>query len=267
MTDLSILAAFAHPDDETILAGGILAMLATQGAAVHILSATRGEGGELGEPPITERSQLGQVREAELRCAAEALGAKSVLFLDYLDPVVGADEALFPFQADFEGLALEIGSSVAATKANAVITHGSDGEYGHPAHTLMHKACKFALQSAWGNSMPLYGISADFPEHPRPRLANKADPADFVVDVEPWLPMKLKAAECHLTQAALFVRRSSEEAGRPMALAEVLMQVESLHRAWPPVEAQVSDVLARFLRETCVHALIVDDLADRSEQS
>ena len=76
MVDLTVLAVFAHPDDETILAGGILAMLAEQGATLHLLLATRGEGGEPGEPPLTERSQLGMVREAELRCAAEKLGAE-----------------------------------------------------------------------------------------------------------------------------------------------------------------------------------------------
>jgi LmbE family N-acetylglucosaminyl deacetylase len=62
VTDLSVLAVFAHPDDETILAGGILSMLVDQGATLHLLLATRGEGGELGEPALTERSQLGGSR-------------------------------------------------------------------------------------------------------------------------------------------------------------------------------------------------------------
>ncbi len=49
---MNILAFFAHPDDETMLCGGTLALLARAGARVHLLIATRGEGGENGEPPV-----------------------------------------------------------------------------------------------------------------------------------------------------------------------------------------------------------------------
>jgi LmbE family N-acetylglucosaminyl deacetylase len=264
-----VLAAFAHPDDETILAGGILAMLVDQGATLHLLLATRGEGGELGEPPITDRSQLGIVREQELRCAAEVLGVDSVLFLDYVDPVVGEDESPHPFEAEFEGLAHEITTAMQATKAQVVITHGSNGEYGHPAHTLMHRACKFGLQSDTGTSIPLYTISADYTDHPRPRLANKDDPAHFVINIESWLPTKLKAAECHRTQGALFVRRSSKEAGRLLDLTQVLMRVESLHRAWPPIDMTHTDSFSQFLRAQCSDVIVFDglDKASRSAQN
>ena len=43
-----ILTIIAHPDDETMLSGGTLALLARAGAEVHYLCATRGEGGEVG---------------------------------------------------------------------------------------------------------------------------------------------------------------------------------------------------------------------------
>src|SRR5690554_4093828 len=82
----TVLAIAAHPDDETMLAGGTLAMYAEQGHDVYILATTRGEGGECGEPPICERAALGAVREAELRRAAAALGAREVFFLPYVDP-------------------------------------------------------------------------------------------------------------------------------------------------------------------------------------
>src|SRR5690242_15525901 len=85
-TMAAILVISAHPDDETMAAGGTLAMYAEQGYDVYILETTRGEGGEVGEPPLASREQLGAVREDELRCAAAALGARDVLFLPYLDP-------------------------------------------------------------------------------------------------------------------------------------------------------------------------------------
>ncbi|HEX5689959.1 MAG TPA: PIG-L family deacetylase [Roseiflexaceae bacterium] len=75
----TILAIAAHPDDETMLAGGTLAMYAEQGHDLYILSTTRGEGGEIGDPPLATRETLGVVREAEMRCAATALGARGLL--------------------------------------------------------------------------------------------------------------------------------------------------------------------------------------------
>ncbi len=264
MVDLTVLAAFAHPDDETILAGGILSMLVDRGATLHLLLATRGEGGELGEPPLTQREHLGRVRETELRCAADALGASSVVFLDYVDPLMGENEALFPFDADFESLAQELAAAVRATRADVLITHGSNGEYGHPAHTKMHRASKLAVQSDFDRSLPLYSISAFFPNHPRPRLANQDDPADFIVDIEPWFKYKLTAAACHGTQQALFVRRASAQAGRPLTLREVLMKVESLHRAWPPQTNALDDPLANFLRLYCKDALLSGDSPEES---
>ena len=49
----TILAVSAHPDDETLFCGGTLAMNAQKGHDIFILETTRGEGGEVGEPPLT----------------------------------------------------------------------------------------------------------------------------------------------------------------------------------------------------------------------
>ena len=62
---MNILAFFAHPDDETMLTGGTLALLAKRGANIHYVCATRGEGGEIGEPPVTTIQELGETREKE----------------------------------------------------------------------------------------------------------------------------------------------------------------------------------------------------------
>src|SRR5512133_1188251 len=109
---LNVLAFFAHPDDETMLCGGTLALLASQGASVHVLIATRGEGGELGQPPVCEREQLGQVREQELRCAVQALGAASLTLMDYIDPTVGPDDTLYPFTTDIDTLAMQLSEAL-----------------------------------------------------------------------------------------------------------------------------------------------------------
>jgi LmbE family N-acetylglucosaminyl deacetylase len=235
---LNVLAFFAHPDDETILMGGTLALLAEKGADLHFLCATRGEGGEVGEPPLTTPDQLGEVREQELLCAVQALGSpKSLTFLGYTDPRVGPQEELYPFTNNLAILAGQVSTSIKQLQIDVVLTHGSNGEYGHPAHILCHQAALtavLAIAEEGGLTPPLlYTVQAYFPEHPKPRLANQDDPAHLIVDVSAVLDKKEKAALCHQTQNALFVRRASEDAGRTVTVREALMTRESFHRGFP----------------------------------
>lgn len=245
----NLLALFAHPDDETMLCGGTLALLAGAGVRVHFACATRGEGGEMGEPPVAAREALGQVRSQELACAVRALGASSLCFLDYIDPLVGPDEALYPFTGDMEGLVLQILAKIDETGSNALLTHGSNGEYGHPAHILLHQAARAAVSRA-ANPIAMYTVQACFEGHPKPRLANPDDPADLVIDVRPYLAQKIRAADCHRSQHALFVRRTSERLGRRVEIPEVVMQVESLHRVRFTGEAELQDDLFEVIQQT-----------------
>jgi LmbE family N-acetylglucosaminyl deacetylase len=251
---LNILAFFAHPDDETMLAGGTLALLARNGAQVHYLCATRGEGGEAGEPPLCSIEEMGAVREAELVCAVQALDGRSLTFLGYTDPRVGPDDRLFSYTEDLTRLAGQVATSVRQVQADVVFTHGSNGEYGHPAHVTTHQAARIAVESFDADTPVLYSVAAMFPEHPRPRLANRDDPADLVVNISPALEQKTAAALCHRTQHALFTRQASQEAGRPLSVPEVIQPLESLHRVYPVVERPLADELARVLLPLSVSA-------------
>jgi LmbE family N-acetylglucosaminyl deacetylase len=230
----SALCLVAHPDDETILCGGTLALLADRGVAVHVVCLTRGEGGEMGEPPLCDRAALGEVRARELACAVQQLGGRSLAFLGYMDPVVGADGQVYAPEHDPAVLHAQIGDHLRRTDAKVLITHGSQGEYGHPAHRLLHAAALFAA-AALGPAAPLvYSFAAQHASHPYSRLANARDLADVVLDIEPYLPQKEAAALCHATQNALFVRRRSEAAGRRLTVREVLLAQESFRCQWPP---------------------------------
>jgi N-acetylglucosamine malate deacetylase 2 len=225
----SVLIIGAHPDDETMLAGGVIALLAERGLAVHLLCATRGEGGEAGDPPLCAQSELGAVREAELRCAVQALGARSLRLLNYVDPVVGPDEELFPFEADFNTLAAEIQQAIRQVEADGVISHGPEGEYGHPAHQLIHRAAHAAIERL--DPAPFfYSFAAQVPGN-EDRIWNKNTPAHLALDVRPWLDAKEAAALCHRTQHALFTRHHPGKTVR-----EALRTLEAFHRHLPPVD-------------------------------
>lgn len=244
---MKILAFFAHPDDETMFCGGTLALLARQRAEVHYLCATRGEGGERGEPALCEVENLGEVREREMACAVENLGGQDLAFLDYIDPHIGPNESLYPFAGGPAQVASRLVVLLRKMRPQAIITHGANGEYGHPAHVLCYQAARQAMSMLNGAGPFLYCVSAAFPEHPKPRHINRDQPAHLVLDVTPAMEQKTRAALCHRTQHALFVRRGSIEAGRQLSVPEVLLSVESLHRALPPVEGELDDPLARLL--------------------
>jgi LmbE family N-acetylglucosaminyl deacetylase len=244
---MRILTIIAHPDDETMLTGGALALLARAGADVHYLCATRGEGGEIGEPPLCTQAELGRVREEEMHCAVQALGGASLELLDYVDPTRGQDDELHPYTDDVDTLVVHFLQYIDQLKPRVVITHGSNGEYGHPAHKLTHQAVCSAVLEFGGQVPLLYTFSAAFDRHPRPRLANDDDPAHIVLDITPALPQKVAAALCHKTQHALFVRRSSKRAGRQLTVPEVIMSLEGLRRQFPVLNGMPDDEITRLL--------------------
>lgn len=245
---MNLLAFFAHPDDETMLIGGTLALLSQAGFDVHYLCATRGEGGELGEPPICKRDELGDVREQETVCAVKTLGGRSLTFLGYIDPEIGEGEELYAYTDNLSMLAGQVATTIGQYKPAAVFTHGSNGEYGHPAHVVTHLAAKIAVESQGEDAPLLYSVAANYPEHPKPRLANKDDPADLVIDIVSSLQQKEQAALCHRTQHALFVRRVSQERGRQLSVSEALIRQESLFRVIPPNQEEVYDPVAIALQ-------------------
>ncbi len=245
---MKILAFFAHPDDETMLCGGTLALLAREGASIDYLCATRGEGGELGDPPLCARAEAGRLRSSELACAVEALGGGRLDFLPYVDPVVGPDNELFPFTDHFEELVARLQKVIVSRRVDALISHGSNGEYGHPAHRLCHRAASQTINRLGSNAPLFYTVQATYPGAPKPHLINPEDPAHLVLDISAVFEQKVNAALCHKTQNALFVRRASEERGQKVSVPEVIIAQEALHRAAPPVNGPLIDGIAHLLR-------------------
>ena len=84
--NLKLMCVLAHPDDESLGNGGILAKYAAEGVETYLVTATRGERGWFGdESDYPGLEALGKRREAELLAAASVLGIRRVQFLDYLD--------------------------------------------------------------------------------------------------------------------------------------------------------------------------------------
>jgi LmbE family N-acetylglucosaminyl deacetylase len=229
----SILAISAHPDDESLFGGGTLAMFAEQGHTVYILETTRGEGGEVGEPPLATQENLGIFREQEARNAAQALGVQDIFFLPFIDPYMEINGIARPIDIPQDEFAKAIGEYVKRLRPDLVITHGSNGEYGHPQHIYTLRATRLALANGAADTALLSWCAWYEPiEHDRmgygpaehERILNADDCADIVHDVTPWRDTKIAAALCHMTQHAMFLRNS----GAP-TVRDMIENIESFH--------------------------------------
>lgn len=220
---MKILAFFAHPDDETMFLGGTLAHLLTEGAEIDFLCATRGEGGEMGAPPICPRDELGDVRERELGCAVQALGGTSLRFLDYRDPLVGSENELFPYTDLNSSFVEVVSAALRESKAEIILTHGPGGEYGHPGHILTHQGVIKALSTIENYRPEIYSpcwLSRETGEFtPVP---------DFLLDVSDYQDQKTAAALCHRSQHGLFTRHGEARFGRPVTVPELIRLQEGL---------------------------------------
>src|SRR5947207_15951820 len=84
MSTKRLLGVYAHPDDEGTVSGAML-HYSTLGIEPGLIYATRGEVGEISDPALATPENLGEVREHEMRAAANALNVDNLWFLDYRD--------------------------------------------------------------------------------------------------------------------------------------------------------------------------------------
>ena len=88
-SQLSILALFAHPDDEAFGSGGTLAGLVRKGHRLTVVCVTNGDVGEISDPALATPENLWQVRQEELRQAMAVTGIQDVRFLGLFLPFLG----------------------------------------------------------------------------------------------------------------------------------------------------------------------------------
>jgi LmbE family N-acetylglucosaminyl deacetylase len=250
----TVLAIFAHPDDESLACGGTLARLADAGARIVLMCASRGEAGSISDPALVPDGDLGRARERELREAAAILGVAEVIVMNHPDGDLRWDHV--------PELHREIVDTIRRYRPEAVITFAEDGLYWHLDHVGVHERTYTAVKSLGAEAPPLYYVT--MPEgimrevvaaavakggaaHSNlwgidpSAFGDSAKPAGFVVDVRNWTPRKLAALRCHRTQMGAnnpIAWISEEEARRWLG-------VEHFRRASLEAAAQDS-MLERF---------------------
>jgi LmbE family N-acetylglucosaminyl deacetylase len=120
----TLLAVWAHPDDEAYLAAGLIADVIDRGGRVVSAFATRGEAGA--GPATATAAGRARLRTAEARRALAVLGVHDVRFFGHAD---GACDRVDPA----DGVA-QVADLVHEVDPDAIVTFGSDGITGHPDH-------------------------------------------------------------------------------------------------------------------------------------
>lgn len=193
--DASLLAVFAHPDDESFRPGGTLALLARCGVRVQVLTATRGGAGSCGDPPLCAPDELPALREKELRCACNALGLQPPILLDYQDGKLD--------EADPEQFAAQILEVVKKIHPQVMLSFGVDGLSGHPDHIVAGLAAAEAFRRTEEVAV-LYTVAVprSLAESLGMRQIRAVPDEDIVlvVEVSSVWDAKMAAIRCHRTQ-------------------------------------------------------------------
>jgi LmbE family N-acetylglucosaminyl deacetylase len=228
----TLVCFHAHPDDECIATGGVMARASAEGHRVVLVTATRGEHGEVQPDVLGPGESLWERRVAETAEAARILGVHRHEFLGYVDSgMMGTPENDTPgsfWQADLEEAAGRLAAILTEEGADVLTVYDAHGGYGHPDHIKVHevgvRAADLAgtgrvyeatmdrdrmvelMRLAAAGEGP---IAADSPIAEMAREMDTDFSADFGsptesittrVDVVPWIAQKRAAMRAHASQ-------------------------------------------------------------------
>ena len=274
----TLVALFAHPDDEAFGMAGTLRQAADSGWRTVLVCATRGEVGEISDPALATPETLGAVREDELRCAAAAMRLSELVFLDWRDSGMegtpeNADPRAYANAPDDEILPRLV-ALLRAERPELVVTFDPSGGYGHPDHLAIHRHTLATVAAAadptrypeagapWRTPRVYYMVfpRSRFVELREAYLANGGDAADvaqfdrddigypdeqvtLVQNVAAYIDAKWEALHCHRTQfgESGFFARVPEGLRTQMLRGEAFVQVYPT----PDGSTRQSDLLTR----------------------
>lgn len=211
----------AHPDDEAIATGGTMASLADEGHRVVLVTATRGELGEVPDGFLRPGESLGERRSVELAEASAVLGVARQHLLGYHDSGMEGEESnarddVFA-TTDRDEAAGRLAAVLVEEESDVLVVYDEHGGYGHPDHVRVHDVGMAAADRAGTPVVYLTTMDRDVMAELRRRAVESGDGSDdefegadtmgepatritTELDVSPWLAAKRAAMAAHASQ-------------------------------------------------------------------
>jgi LmbE family N-acetylglucosaminyl deacetylase len=204
MTRHTLLFSFAHPDDESFSGAGTAMRYRAAGARTVLVTATLGERGRAGNPPVCAPGELAACRERELREAAAIIGFDELHLLGFRDRELA--------EAQPDAVRQPLVALIRRVRPSVVITFDPNGYNTHPDHVAISRFTVDAIAVAGD---PRWFPAAGEPHVVRrllwtPPLApwevaergriDDVAGTDFVIDVSPWREHRISALRAHRSQ-------------------------------------------------------------------
>ena len=239
----------AHPDDETFGCGGLLLHAREAGFETFVTCATRGEAGE--DRDGRSGLELGDVRAAELRAAAEVLGVSGVELLDFADSgMTGPPPNRSLVAADLGEVVAAVAASLRRVRPDAVLTlDASDGHRDHERirEATLHAAAEVGVGTVHLSCLPaslmrqwVERMRAEQPgkEHVRdvdePVLGTPDEEISTLVDVREHRERLARAMASHASQ-------DSPYDDLPDDLRDAFLDTARARRVTPPWDGAVRE--------------------------
>jgi len=247
----SLLAVFAHPDDE-IFCGGILSSLSERGARVTLACATSGEAGKA-HPSIGGVADLGTLRAEELRVSCARLGIEPPVMLSFHDSGrherLRRDDPRALMNADMLAVEAAIRNVIVEVKPHVIITFDPHGSYYHHDHVAVHRAATAAFWSAgmMGDDAPARLVYGILTVDAFRKFADASRGRGFVDDLDPDVFGAAPSTVAYSFDARPY--RDRKLAAMAAHRSAFGLTLEMLRNSPPPVEAMLRAFRQAFERE------------------
>jgi len=259
----TLVCFHAHPDDEAITTGGVMARAAAEGHRVVVVFATSGELGEVVPGVLQEGEPLGARRAAEARRAGEILGAARVELLGYRDSGMdgeASNQAPDAFAAaDPDEAAGRLAEILRAEDAGILTVYDDHGGYGHPDHVQVHRVGVRAAQLAGTPKVYEATINRD---HVRALMRARADTLPDLPDAPSEEDLDAFGSPAELITTAVDVREHVERKRAAMAAHASQIAPDSFFLAMPDDAFREAFGWEWFIRRGPRPAAVEDDLFD-----
>lgn len=248
------MAVHAHPDDEVLSTGGVLARAAAAGIRTVLVTCTDGgagdgPGGIKPTDPAHDAAAVAATRRAELDASCAILGVEHVELLGYPDtgmpdwPTASSPDA-------FSNLAVEdvrprLDALLERYRPDVLVTYAENGGSGHADHVMTHRVAMASVAATriprkvyWGaipRSVLESGRAAaeaagmDPTSVPDPAMGTPDEDVAAVVDVSAHSDQKCDALTAHASQSdGAFLL------GLPGGIGAAVFGRESFVRVVPP---------------------------------